>query len=341
MPRVSIPFFHHPNWGAVIECLPGCDVAGEPPRYPPVTAGEYLLRQDRARRTHDARRPGHRSVAAADRRPGGRRPSPQPSTTPCTTSGSWPSPATASTTGSSTRMFAAMAEFFALPRAGQAAGRPGGPVEPAGVLATSAPRPRPTPTAWRRWPISWRRSTPASTRYRPRTTTGRRPSSSRRTSGPRPRPTCRAVWDAVPVGDAGAGRADHGADGRGARAGRRVVRPADRPADGVDHGEPLPGARPRAGRQTSSAAAPTPTTARSRCWPPTASPACSCATPTGRGRRRIPCPARSTSTSATCWSTGAAATGARRGTASCRRPAGRRTPSARASPTSTAPTPTR
>ena len=85
-------------------------------------------------------------------------------------------------------------------------------------------------------------------------------------------------------------RADHGADGRGARSGRRLVRPADRPADGVDHGEPLPGARPRAGRRTSSAAAPTPTTARSRCWPPTACPGCSCATPTGRGRRTDPVP---------------------------------------------------
>ena len=43
VPRVSIPFFHHPNWGAEIECLPGCTSSDEPPRYPPVTAGEYLL----------------------------------------------------------------------------------------------------------------------------------------------------------------------------------------------------------------------------------------------------------------------------------------------------------
>ncbi|MCU1501494.1 MAG: Flavanone 3-dioxygenase [Ilumatobacteraceae bacterium] len=43
--RVSIPFFHHPNWDAVIECLPGCAEPGEAPRFAPVTAGEYLLRK--------------------------------------------------------------------------------------------------------------------------------------------------------------------------------------------------------------------------------------------------------------------------------------------------------
>ena len=52
-------------------------------------------------------------------------------------------------------------------------------------------------------------------------------------------------------------------------------------------------------------------------------------------------PAPSTSTRATCWPTGAAATGARRGTGSCHRRAALRTRSARASPTSTVPTPTR
>jgi len=41
--RVSIPYFHHPNWSAVIECLPGCARPGEPPRFAPVTAGTYLL----------------------------------------------------------------------------------------------------------------------------------------------------------------------------------------------------------------------------------------------------------------------------------------------------------
>src|SRR5215218_1271802 len=45
IPRVSIPFFHHPNWSAVIECLPGCLEPGEQPRYEPVTSGEYLMRR--------------------------------------------------------------------------------------------------------------------------------------------------------------------------------------------------------------------------------------------------------------------------------------------------------
>ncbi|MGA9279119.1 isopenicillin N synthase family dioxygenase [Ilumatobacter sp.] len=40
--RVSIPFFHHPNWSAVIECLPNCSSESNPPRHDPVTAGEYL-----------------------------------------------------------------------------------------------------------------------------------------------------------------------------------------------------------------------------------------------------------------------------------------------------------
>jgi isopenicillin N synthase-like dioxygenase len=43
VPRVSIPFFHHPNWSAVIECLPSCATDDRPPRYESVTAGEYLL----------------------------------------------------------------------------------------------------------------------------------------------------------------------------------------------------------------------------------------------------------------------------------------------------------
>lgn len=41
--RTSIAFFHNANWDAVIECLPACLVAGEAPRYPPVTAGRHLM----------------------------------------------------------------------------------------------------------------------------------------------------------------------------------------------------------------------------------------------------------------------------------------------------------
>jgi isopenicillin N synthase-like dioxygenase len=42
IPRVSIPFFHHPNWSTVIECLPNCSSADNPPHFPPVSSGEYL-----------------------------------------------------------------------------------------------------------------------------------------------------------------------------------------------------------------------------------------------------------------------------------------------------------
>lgn len=42
IPRVSIPFFHHPNYDALIECLPSCTSADDPPKYPPVTSGAYL-----------------------------------------------------------------------------------------------------------------------------------------------------------------------------------------------------------------------------------------------------------------------------------------------------------
>ena len=38
--RVSIAFFHHPNYDAKIECIPGC--AGDaPPKYEPVLSGEF------------------------------------------------------------------------------------------------------------------------------------------------------------------------------------------------------------------------------------------------------------------------------------------------------------
>ena len=47
IPRVSIPFFHHPNYDALIECLPSCTDVDDPPRYPPVTSGTYL--DDRVR----------------------------------------------------------------------------------------------------------------------------------------------------------------------------------------------------------------------------------------------------------------------------------------------------
>jgi isopenicillin N synthase-like dioxygenase len=41
--RRSAAFFLDGNWDAVIECLPTCTSDGNPPRYPPVTAGDHLL----------------------------------------------------------------------------------------------------------------------------------------------------------------------------------------------------------------------------------------------------------------------------------------------------------
>ena len=41
--RRSMAFFHDGNYDAVIECLPTCCSADNPPRYPPVVAGEHLM----------------------------------------------------------------------------------------------------------------------------------------------------------------------------------------------------------------------------------------------------------------------------------------------------------
>ena len=39
--RISIGFFHQPNYDAVIECIPTCTGPGRPARYPPVRSGDY------------------------------------------------------------------------------------------------------------------------------------------------------------------------------------------------------------------------------------------------------------------------------------------------------------
>ena len=41
--RRSAAFFLDANWDAVVECLPTCTTADNPPRYSPVTAGEHLM----------------------------------------------------------------------------------------------------------------------------------------------------------------------------------------------------------------------------------------------------------------------------------------------------------
>ena len=39
--RLSLAFFHQPNYYALIECLPGCTDADSPPRHAPVTSGDH------------------------------------------------------------------------------------------------------------------------------------------------------------------------------------------------------------------------------------------------------------------------------------------------------------
>jgi isopenicillin N synthase-like dioxygenase len=41
-PRYAIPYFFHPNPDTMIDCLPGCGIAGEAPRFEPMTAAAYL-----------------------------------------------------------------------------------------------------------------------------------------------------------------------------------------------------------------------------------------------------------------------------------------------------------
>ena len=41
--RYAIPFFCDPNHDFMIECLPSCQSADNPPKYPPITMGDYAL----------------------------------------------------------------------------------------------------------------------------------------------------------------------------------------------------------------------------------------------------------------------------------------------------------
>ena len=40
--RISVAFFHQPTYDAVIECIPTCTSPDDPPRYEPITSGEWL-----------------------------------------------------------------------------------------------------------------------------------------------------------------------------------------------------------------------------------------------------------------------------------------------------------
>ncbi|KPM51673.1 hypothetical protein ACG83_33080 [Frankia sp. R43] len=50
--RRSIAFFHDGNYDARVECLPTCTGADDPPKYPPVVAGEHLAAKFAAPRLH-------------------------------------------------------------------------------------------------------------------------------------------------------------------------------------------------------------------------------------------------------------------------------------------------
>ncbi len=41
--RMSLVFFHQPNYDAVVECLPSCLTEGEQPKYGPISSGDHLV----------------------------------------------------------------------------------------------------------------------------------------------------------------------------------------------------------------------------------------------------------------------------------------------------------
>jgi isopenicillin N synthase-like dioxygenase len=53
--RYSLPYFLDPSMDTVIECLPTCTDAANPPHYPPVRYGDYLL--ERLNKNYNYRRP--------------------------------------------------------------------------------------------------------------------------------------------------------------------------------------------------------------------------------------------------------------------------------------------
>lgn len=55
--RMSIAFFHEPNYDTPIECLPTCSSAENPPKYPTVLAGDYLRSKFTRQTSFAAERP--------------------------------------------------------------------------------------------------------------------------------------------------------------------------------------------------------------------------------------------------------------------------------------------
>jgi isopenicillin N synthase-like dioxygenase len=55
--RISMTFFHQPNYDAVIQCLPTCTDAGRPPRYGTTTSGEHVWMKINKQRQGDLATP--------------------------------------------------------------------------------------------------------------------------------------------------------------------------------------------------------------------------------------------------------------------------------------------
>jgi len=53
--RYSLPYFLDPSMDTLVECLPTCTDAANPPQYPPVRYGDYLL--ERLDKNYNYRRP--------------------------------------------------------------------------------------------------------------------------------------------------------------------------------------------------------------------------------------------------------------------------------------------
>jgi len=58
--RYSLPYFLDPSMDTLVECLPSCTDAANPPHYPPVRYGDYLL--ERLNKNYNYRRPARARV---------------------------------------------------------------------------------------------------------------------------------------------------------------------------------------------------------------------------------------------------------------------------------------
>jgi alkanesulfonate monooxygenase SsuD/methylene tetrahydromethanopterin reductase-like flavin-dependent oxidoreductase (luciferase family) len=67
--NVGFPFFCDPNHDTLIECLPTCHAAANPPKYPPIAFGDYAIWFARKSYEHMAREP---ALANAEIAPGAR-----------------------------------------------------------------------------------------------------------------------------------------------------------------------------------------------------------------------------------------------------------------------------